>query len=411
MIYKIDDTPPFGKLLLFSLQILLSVFTATALIAQICGVELSGAFIGAGAATIVYSACTKFKSPMFISNSGAFVAPVLAALAAAGYTGVFVGGLVAAAVYTAFGIIFHFISIDNLYKVMPKVLIGSITVVIGINLMGFIPGYIGDTGNIGIMIALITVLAIALSSHYLKGALSMFPFLIGTLIGYLMAIPFGLVDFSKFQNIHLISLPKLAFTQCRIVDFKTLIPIIIVYVAFTISAICECLSDHAALGGIIGVDLYENPGLNRIFIGEGAANIVTASFGGLGACSYGEGVAAVGFSKCASIKSTCVAALMMMALGFLEPVQAFIASIPSCVIGGGTACVLYGFISASGIKMLKQVDLNAQKNLIICSVVLSLGISGVVLGGDTFSLSGTALALVAGIVLNLILKDPVELDN
>ena len=110
MVYKVEDTPPIGKLLLFSLQILLSVFTATALIAQICGVELSGAFIGAGAATIVYSACTKFKSPMFISNSGAFVAPVLAALAAAGYTGVFVGGVIAAIVYITFGIIFHFIS-------------------------------------------------------------------------------------------------------------------------------------------------------------------------------------------------------------------------------------------------------------------------------------------------------------
>ena len=96
---------------------------------------------------------------------------------------------------------------------------------------------------------------------------------------------------------------------------------------------------------------------------------------------------------------------MMVLLGFLAPVQAFIASIPSCVIGGGTACVLYGFISSSGIKLLKDVDLNSQKNLIICSVVLSLGISGVLLGGDTFSISGTALALVAGVILNLILKE------
>ena len=96
---------------------------------------------------------------------------------------------------------------------------------------------------------------------------------------------------------------------------------------------------------------------------------------------------------------------MMMLLGFLEPVQAFIASIPSCVIGGGTACILYGFISSSGIRLLKGVDFDNQKNLIICSVVLALGISGVVLGGETFSLSGTALALVAGVVLNLILKE------
>ena len=407
MIYKTNDTPPIGKLLLFSLQILLSVFTATALIAQICGVELSGAFVGAGMATIIYSLFTKFKSPMFISNSGAFVAPVLAALAAGGYTAVAVGGAVACLTYIIFGIIFHYISIDNLYKVMPKVLIGSITIVIGINLMGFIPGYIGDTGNLGIMIALITVLAIALSSHYLKGALSMFPFLIGTLVGYLVAIPFGLVDFTKFDNIHLIALPKLAFTSWTPID-NSIIPIIVVYIAFTISAICECLSDHAALGGIIGVDLYKTPGLSRIFIGEGMANLATSCLGGLGACSYGEGVAAVGFSRCASVKTTVVAALMMISLGFLEPVQAFIASIPSCVIGGGTACVLYGFISSSGIKLLKDVDLNNSKNLILVSVILAVGISGIVIGNDVFSLSGTALALIIGIILNLVLQERTE---
>jgi uracil permease len=405
MVYNVHDKPPIGKTLLFSLQILLSVFTATALIAQVCGVELSGAFFGAGLATLVYGFVTRSESPMFISNSGAFVAPVLTALAAGGYSAVAIGGVTAAAIYILFGFIFSRISVDNLYKFMPRVLIGSITVVIGINLMGFIPGYIGDTGNLGLLIALFTVLVIALASHYLKGALSMFPFLIGTLAGYLVSIPFGLVDFSKFNDIHLIKLPTIAMTQWTGIDPTIILPIVIVFAAFTLSAICECLSDHAALGGIIGTDLYENPGLARIFIGEGVANLATSFCGGLGACSYGEGVAAVGFSKCASTTVTKIAAIMMMALGFLEPVQAFIASIPSCVIGGGTACVLYGFISSSGIKMLKNVDLNEQKNLIICSVVLSLGISGVVLGGATLSVSGTALALIAGIILNLILKD------
>ena len=405
MIYNVHDKPPLGKTLLFALQLMLSCFTATALIAQICGVPLSGAFLGAGFATIVYGIVTKHESPMFISNSGAFVAPVLAALAAGGYVAVAVGGFVAFAVYSIFGIIFKYISVDKLYKFMPKVLIGSVTVVIGINLMGFIPGYIGDTGNLGVIIALITVLAIALSSHYFKGALSMFPFLIGTLVGYVVSIPFGLVDFSKFQGISLFNIPDVAFMHWASVSFKTLIPVIVVYIAFTISAICECLSDHAALGGIIGRDLYQKPGLTRIFIGEGVANLATSCFGSLGACSYGEGVGAVGFSKCASTLVTAVAAVMMMLLGFLEPVQAFIASIPSCVIGGGTACILYGFISSSGIRLLKGVDFDNQKNLIICSVVLALGISGVVLGGETFSLSGTALALVAGVVLNLILKE------
>ena len=405
MIYNVEDRLPFGKLLMFSLQIMLSCFTATALIAQICGVPLSGAFVGAGMATIIYWLITKRQSPMFISNSGAFVAPVLAALAAGGFTAVAVGGLVACLTYTIFGIIFKKISIDNLYKVMPKALIGSVTVVIGINLMGFIGGYIGDTDNLGVCIALITVLAIALSSHYLKGIWSMFPFLIGTLIGYIVAIPFGLVDFSKFNNIHIFTLPTFAFMNWKGVEFTKLIPIIIMYLAFTVSAICECLSDHAALGNIIGRDLYKTPGLSRIFIGEGTANLMSSCLGGLGACSYGESVGTIGFSKCAASSVTYGAAVLMILLGFFEPVQAFIASIPSCVIGGGTACVLYGFISSSGIKLLKDVDLNNSKNLIIVSVVLSIGISGIALGGDIFSLSGTALALVTGIVLNLLLKE------
>ena len=405
MIYNVEDKLPINKLLLFSLQIMLACFTATALIAQICGVPLSGAFVGAGVATIVYWLCTKQKSPMFISNSGAFVAPVLAALAAGGYTAVAIGGLTACLTYVIFGLIFKKISIDNLYKVMPKALIGSVTVVIGINLMGFISGYIGDTGNLGVCIALITVLAIALSSHYLKGIWSMFPFLIGTLVGYIIAIPFGLVDFTKFNGIHLFTLPDFAFTHFESVSFAAVAPIIVMYLAFTVSAICECLSDHAALGNIIGRDLYKEPGISRIFIGEGIANIASACLGGLGACSYGESVGTIGFSRCAAARVTFGAAIMMILLGFVEPVQAFIASIPSCVIGGGTACVLYGFISSSGIKLLKDVDLNNSKNLILVSVVLSLGISGIVLGGDTFSISGTALALVTGIILNLILKE------
>lgn len=408
MVYNVNDRPPLGKTLLFALQLMLSCFTATALIGQVCGVPLSGAFFGAGMATWIYLLITGFKSPMFISNSGAFVAPVLAALAAGGYTAVAIGGAISCIVYVIFGIIFSRIPVENLYKVMPKVLIGSVTIVIGINLMGFIPGYIGDTGNLGIIIAFITVLTVALSSHYFKGALKMFPFLIGILVGYIVSIPFGLVDFSVFKGIHFFRFPTLAFMSMKAVEFKAMLPIIVLYAAFTVSAICECLSDTKALGNIIGKDLYKDPGLGHIFIGEGAANIVTSLFGGLGACSYGEGIGAVGFSKCAATVVTATAATMMMLLGFLEPVQAFIASIPSCVIGGGTACVLYGFISSSGIKLLKEVDLDNQKNLIICSVVLSLGISGIVLGNDTFSLSGTALALIAGIVLNLILKEKAE---
>lgn len=405
MKYGIKDKPPFGQLVLFSLQMMLSCFTATALIGQICNVPLSGAFVGSGLATIVYLIATRFESSMYISNSGAFVSPVLIALQLGGATAVAIGGAVACIVYCIFGFVFMKIDVNHIYKVLPKVLIGSITVVIGITLMSFIPSYIGDTGNVGMFIALITVLTIAFVSHYCKGALALFPFLIGTLVGYVVSIPFGLVDFSVFEGISLFTLPDLGFLHWTNIDVSILPNIIILFVAFTVSAICECLSDHAVLGNIIGVDLYRKPGLGRIFIGEGLANLVGASSGQLCECSYGESLSTIGFSKCGSVYSTLGCALFMMALGFIEPVQAFIASIPSCVIGGGTAMVLYGFIANSGIRTLQSVDFNNQKNLIVSSVVMSLGISGVVVGNDTFHLSGTALALIAGIILNFVLKE------
>ena len=410
MIYGITERPPIRKLILFAFQMVLSVFVATVLIANICGVNVSAALVGAGISTLVYILFTKGQSPMFISNSGAFVAPVVAALAAAGYTGVFIGGITTCIVYAIFGIIFSRIPVQNIYKIFPPALIGAVTVVIGINLMAFIPAYVGETGQWGIAVALITTVIIAVLSHYAKGMWKILPFLVGILCGYAVAAILTLtgivqlVDFSVFQNIKVFIWPTFAFTQFTSVTWTQVVPIIIVYIAFTISAMMECLSDHAALGGIIGTDLYKTPGLHRIFIGEGFANLFNSFFSGLGACSYGEGVACVGFSRVASVWVTGAAAIILGLLGFIGPIQAFIASIPACVFAGA-AIILYGFIACSGVKMLQKTDLNRQKNLIIVSSVLSLGISGLVVGGVTVSFSGTALALIVGVILNLLLKE------
>lgn len=416
MIYDVNDKPSFSKTLLFGMQLMLSVFVATVLIANICGVSVSGALFGAGMSTIVYLVITKWQSPMFVSNSGAFVAPVLIALAAGGYPAVAVGGLTTCFVYCAFGYIFSKIPVEKIYMVFPKALIGAVTMVIGITLMGFIGTYVqigGETNTCGILIALFTAIVIAVTSHYAKGMMKILPFLIGTLAGYVCSLILSIagiiqiVDFSVFQNLTILSIPDLAFTHWGSGFGFNVLSVVVIYVAFTVSAMMECLSDHAALGGIIGQDLYENPGLSKIFAGEGVANLVGSVFGGLGICSYGEGVACVGYSKVASTVVTAAAALMLILLSFFTPVQAFIASIPSCVFGGA-AIVLYGFIACSGVKMLQQVDLNNQKNLIMVSSVLSLGISGLAVGGATFALSGTALALVFGIALNLILKEKQE---
>ena len=413
MIYKIDDKLPFKELIIFATQLVLAVFVATCLIANICGVAVSGALVGAGLSTIVYLLVTKFKSPMFVSSSGAFVAPVMIALAAGGYTAVAIGGLVTCIIYSLFGLIFTKIPVEKIYNVFPHALIGAITVVIGVNLMPFILSYVqinGVTNMWGVSVAFVTMFAIAIISHYAKGIWQILPFLLGTLIGYVYAIiltvtgVYEIVDFSVFAGLKIFSVPDFAFLHWTSVDWTAVLPVIIIYIAYTISAMMECLSDHAALGGIISVDLYKEPGLGKLFIGEGLANVVGTCVGSLGICSYGEGVACVGFSRVASTKVTFGAALLLILLGFLAPVQAFITSIPSCVFAGA-AIILYGFIACSGVKMLQKTDLNKQKNLIIVSTVLSLGISGLVVGGTTISFSATALGLIVGIILNLVLKE------
>lgn len=413
MIYGISDRPPFGKMMLFAVQMVLSVFVATVLIANICGVAVSGALVGAGLSTLAYILATGGKSPMFLSNSGAFVAPVMLALAAGGYTAVAFGGLITCLIYCIFGFIFTKVPVDNIYKIFPRALIGAVTVVIGINLMPFILSYVqidGVTNMWGVSVAIVTMTAIALLSHYAKGIVKILPFLLGTLIGYGYAIiltltgVYKVVDFSVFANCGLIKLPDFAFTHMTQVGWTVLAPVAIIYIAYTVSAMMECLSDTAALGGIIGTDLYRTPGLGRIFFGEGIANAIGSVVGGLGICSYGEGVACVGFSRVASVWVTGTAAIILAALGFIAPIQAFIASIPSCVFAGA-AIILYGFIACSGIKMLQKIDLNIQKNLIMVSTVLSLGISGLVVGGTTIAFSATALALIVGVILNLVLRD------
>lgn len=413
MIYGIADKPSFTKTILFAIQMVLAVFVASVLIAQICGVSASGALVGAGCATLVYILCTKSKSPMFISNSGNFVAPVMMAIAVGGYTAVAIGGLTTCIVYCVLGLIFTKVSVDNIYKVFPKSLIGAVTMVIGITLMGFISTYLQINGVVnmwGVSVTLVTMVAIALISHYAKGMFKILPFIVGIMVGYIYATiltisgVFTIIDFSVFNNLTLFSIPDFAFTHWESVGWDVVAPVVITFVCYTISGCMECLADHAALGNIIGTDLFRTAGLNRIFIGEGFANLIGTCVGGLSTCSYGEGVATVGFSKVASIRVTITAAIILALLGCLAPIQAFIASIPSCCFAGA-AVILYGFIACSGVKMLQNVDLNIQKNLIIVSAVLSIGLGGMVIGGATLSFSGTALALIIGVVLNFILKE------
>lgn len=422
MIYDIHDTPSTKKeWFLYALQQVLAVFVATVLISTICGTPTSSCLVGAGIGTLLYLLITKMSSPMFISSSGGLVSAVIGALALGGaveqnFTAVFIGGVIVCGIYCLFAAITKILGVEFINKLFPPIIIGPVTMVIGINLAGFIPTYclVGGEYNIwGVVVALITMLIVAIFSHYSKGFVKTIPFLIGLIFGYVISILLTvlnicpLVDFSILSNMKLFAMPDFAFFHIDLVNFDwSLLPqILILFVPVAIATMLECISDHKALSNIIGTDLVETPGLHKIFLGDGIANLFGTLIGGLCQTSYGESIATTGFSRVGSTKVIGLAATMLITLGFLEPVQLLIASIPSAVFGG-CAMILYGFIAASGLKqlLLNNIDLNNNKNLIIVSAILTTGIGGVVFNIGVVSLSATALALIIGVVLNMVLK-------
>lgn len=418
---------------LYPLQMVLAVFVATVLIANICGTPIPSCLIGAALGTIVYEVITGFKSPRFISSCGATVSAVTGALALGGsnnYVAVAIGGVIIAIIYILFALLIKFGGRKLFDRIFPPVIVGPITMVIGLNLASFLPGYLGftdpETGAvltgkafeiavhtqmIPRLVALFTLLITALVSHYGKGFLKTLSFLVGLISGFILAV---IMEFSHtydfgiaghYTNIKWFNADDFAFMRWKDSPFtwSQLPEICFLFIPVSICAALEHYSDHKTLSNILGTDLTVNPGLDRTLIGDGVASAVGAAVGGLPNTSYGESIATIGFSKVGSVWITLVAALIVGVLGFLAPVTAFISSIPSAVFAG-CAFILYGYIAESGLKTLvnSHVDLADNRNLIIISVILTSGVSGVALFSPSFK--GTALAMVLGVVLNLILK-------
>jgi uracil permease len=245
-----------------------------------------------------------------------------------------------------------------------------------------------------------------------KGFWKSLPFLTSTLIVYAIAslltlcgVP--LIDFSVFQGVHLFQMPDFSFFHINFTTFDwSLLPqILMLFVPISIVGISEHISDHKALSAVIGTDLTDDPGLGRTLIGDGVASAIGCYLCALPNTSYGESVGTTGFSRICSKYVIALAAGIMALAGFIGPLQAFLVSIPSSIFGG-CAAVLYGYIALSGIRTIanSNIDFNNAKNDLILASVLTLGVGGVVLDFGFISFGTTALALIVGVVLNVILQ-------
>ena len=417
MLYNINDKLPAKRLAVAALQQVIACFVATVLIPQICGVPIAPAMLGAALGTLLYQLFTKGQSPMFISSSGAFVAAVMGALAlgaAPNYLAVFIGGLIVCGVYFAVGLAINHFGTNWINKVLPPVVIGPIVAVIGLNLATFLPTYFqvgGQYSLIGFGLGILTLLITAIISHYGKGFIKNLPFLVAILVVYgfaailtLCGVP--IIDFSVFNNVRLFQIPDFAFLHFGAWNWGILPQILLLFLPLSLVTIAEHTSDHKALSAVIGTDLTQKPGLGHTLMGDGAATALGTLIGAMPNTSYGESVGTTGFSKICSKYVITLAAIMMGVAAFIGPLQAFLVSIPSCIFGG-CAAILYGYITLSGIRTIKDnnIDLNNNKNVTIIAAVLTLGVSGAVCNFGVVSIGTTALAMLTGVCLNLLLKE------
>ena len=439
LVYKVKDRPPFGKLLISALQQLLAIMAATIAVPAIIGhgMSASAALFGAGVGTIVYLLFTRFKSPVFLGSSFAFLGSMAAAFAggvsmSAGYLGLLIGAVFAGLVYVVIAIIVKFAGVKWINKLMPAVVIGPTVAIIGLSLAG---NAIGDLmkGNgfnaadvmlcspyVALLCGLVTLAVTMICSVYGKKNLKLFPFVIGILAGYALAAIFTgigaaanvdalkVIDFSKFKSMKW--LPDFSFIQAfkggysfgdggSVGTFIGTIAVAYVPVAFVVFA--EHIADHKNLSSIIGTELLEDPGLSRTLLGDGVGSICGAFFGGCPNTTYGESVGCVAITGNASVVTIFTTAVLAMVISFFGPFVTFLATIPSCVMGG--VCVaLYGFIAVSGLKMIQKVDLGEHRNLFVVSVILIAGVGGMSLTFGKVTLTEVACALILGILTNLL---------
>ncbi|MDE6105235.1 MAG: uracil-xanthine permease [Clostridia bacterium] len=440
MIYGVKDRPKVPQLILFALQQLLAILAATIAVPMIVGngMSISAALFGAGVGTVVYLLFTKFKSPVFLGSSFAFLGSMSAAFAGGvsaslGYLGLIIGAVMAGLVYVVIAVVIKFAGVKWINKIMPAVVIGPTVAIIGLSLAG---NAVGDLmkGNVNsaasvmlcspyaaLVCGLVTLAVTIVCSVYGKKLMKMIPFIIGILAGYILAAAFTgigyaakcdalkIINFELFKNMQWY--PDFAFVQLfkgkmavedgSIGAYIGSVAVAYIPVAFVVFA--EHIADHKNISSIIETDLLSDPGLTRTLLGDGVGSMAGAFFGGCPNTTYGESVGCVAISGNASVITILVTAGMAIVFSFVAPFITFLATIPSCVMGG--VCIaLYGFIAVSGLKMIQGVDLGDNRNLFVVSVILITGVGGLTLNFGKVTITAVACALILGILTNVLVN-------
>jgi len=469
LVLDVEENPKkFSQWIVLALQHILAMLVACITVPLLTGLPVGATLISAGIGTAIYIFVTRKKSPVFLSSSFAYLSPMFSALIVGAtydatgnitsipnYMAVIIGMAMVGIVYVAIALVVKFVGTKWLDKLLPPVVIGPIIMVIGLSLASSaINNVTGGTAYIqrlatgqspdwvstliSILIALIACFITALTAHYGKKTLGLVPFVVGMLGAYVISLLLSAIGYSA--NINALQIVNFDALKGMATDISTgkitgwfnvghddwmfllaadsihknvfnwgqLGDIALLFIPVSLVTICEHIGDHKNLGNIIGRDLLgKEPGMTRTLIGDGVATAVSGALCGAANTSYGENVGVIGVTKVASTNVVLLAALLTIVFGFFRPFTALLQTIPACVTGG-VSLILYGFIAASGVKMLitEKVDFGKTKNIMVASVILVTGIGGLVIKfGETVQITSIAVSMILGIVLNAILVD------
>ncbi|MDA9470414.1 solute carrier family 23 protein [Enterococcus sp. 5H] len=408
-VLDIHDRPKTGHWIGLSLQHLFTMFGATVLVPILVGIDPGIALVSSGLGTIVYLFVTKGKIPAYLGSSFAFIAAMQMLMKSDGYPAIAQGAVTTGLVYLIVSFIISKIGSAWLDKILPPIVVGPVVMVIGLGLAANASNNAmfndGEYDFKFIAVALITLGLTIFYNMFFKGFLGLIPILLGIVSGYLVALLFGIVDVEPIKAAAWFAMPnfEIPFVQYQpklyLNAITTMAPI--AFVTMT-----EHIGHLMVLNKLTKRNFFQDPGLSKTLMGDGAAQIVAGLVGGPPVTSYGENIGVLAITRVHSVFVIGGAAVFAVGLGFVGKLSAVILSIPGPVISG-ISFVLFGVIAASGLKILidNKIDFDKKKNLLIASVILVIGIGGLVFKLDTFELSSMALATVLGIILNLILPD------
>lgn len=405
---------------ILSIQHIVAMFGATVLVPMITGLNPAVALFCAGIGTLLFHLVTKGKVPVFLGSSFAFI-PVIGAVSSRfGDLRYAQGGIMAAGVmYLLFSLLVSIFGIERIKTFFPPIVTGPMIIVIGLILS---PTAL-EMASTNWLVSIIVVTTVIIVSVFGKGIFKIIPILCGVLVGYLLSMILGIVDFTAIEQASYFTIPK--FTLPKF-DFDA----IVIIAPIVLAVFMEHIGDITTNGAVVGKNFIKDPGLHRTLLGDGLATLIAGFLGGPANTTYGENTSVLAVTKNYDPSILRISAVIAIILSFIGKLGAILQTIPVAVMGG-VSLILFGMIASVGIRTLTnaEVDFSSNRNLIVASLILVIGIGTEILktkqglytanGNQAFTgmigieitdsvqIVGLSLAAIVGITINKLLPENV----